>query len=109
MPCCELFDKQSLEYKLSLFPDNIPVMSVEASSIYGWNKYAHTVIGMNSFGMSAPAEKVYDAFGLTVPKLIPRCEDAITHYQVMKGNNASFPSLVRLLEHHSITPSHTGH
>lgn len=107
MPCCELFDKQSLEYRLSLFPDNIPVMSIEASSIYGWNKYAHYVVGMSSFGMSAPGNKVYEAFGFTVPQLVNRGKEAISQYKALtNGCNNNMPSLMRLLQHHSIIPAH---
>ena len=110
MPCCELFDKQSVEYKLTLFPDNIPVMSIEAASIYGWNKYAHSVIGMNTFGMSAPAEKVYDAFGFSVPQLVTRAEQTISHYHsLLQNGNTNLPSLVRLLEQHYVVPANSGH
>ncbi len=38
MPCTELFDAQSHEYRASIFPDGTPVLSVEAGAIYGWEK-----------------------------------------------------------------------
>ena len=110
MPCCELFDRQPLEYKLSVFPDNIPVMSIEASSIYGWNKYAHMVIGMNSFGMSAPGGKVYETFGFTVPQLVQRTHETISHFKIMSNSGEmKMPSLTRYLSHHAICPPAPGH
>jgi len=109
MPCCELFDKQPLSYRLSLFPDNVPVMSVEALSVYGWSKYAHYTVGMTSFGMSAPGGKVYDAFGFTVPKLAVRATEAVEHYRNMKAGCATMPSLMRLLQSHSVVPANSGH
>jgi transketolase len=58
MPCCELFDDQSEDYKKEVFPDGVPVMSIEASAVHGWTKYAHSSFGLNSYGLSAPGAKV---------------------------------------------------
>jgi len=41
MPCWEVFDIQSKDYKLSVLPDGIPILSVEALSTMGWERYAH--------------------------------------------------------------------
>jgi transketolase len=41
MPCWEVFDSQSKEYRLSVLPDGIPILSVEALSTFGWERYAH--------------------------------------------------------------------
>ena len=64
MPCMELFEEQSLNYQLSVL-GNKPVISVEAASTFGWNRYAQKTIGIDTFGASAPADKLYDYFGLT--------------------------------------------
>ncbi len=45
MPCWELFDVQPIEYQREVFPDGVPVMSIEASGIHGWQKYAHAPFG----------------------------------------------------------------
>lgn len=58
MPCWELFDAQDFAYKASVFPEGVPVVSVEALTVFGWNKYAHATVGMKTFGASAPY-KVY--------------------------------------------------
>ena len=54
MPCMELFNVQSQEYKEKVFPAGVPVLSVEAMSTFGWSKYAHASIGVDTFGISAP-------------------------------------------------------
>lgn len=50
----------------SLFPDGVPVLSVEASVSFGWERYSHAHIGCDTFGHSAPYQAVYAAFGITV-------------------------------------------
>lgn len=60
MPCFEVFDAQTKEYRLSVIPDGIPVMSVEAMSTLGWERYSHEQFGLNRFGASGPYKKVYE-------------------------------------------------
>lgn len=55
IPSWELFEKQDLKYKESVFPQDVPVLSIEALSTFGWSRYAHASIGMTTFGASAPA------------------------------------------------------
>lgn len=52
MPCTELFDEQPLEYRQSVLSKGIPVVSVEALSTFGWQKYSHAQVGMVTFGAS---------------------------------------------------------
>lgn len=96
MPCAELFDLQSKEYQHLVFPAGSPVMSVEAAGVRGWHKYAHAPFGIdNSFGMSAPAEQIYNFFGFTVKNLSEKAVEVVHHYrsQDLKGYPAA-PSLV---------------
>lgn len=81
MPCTELFDKQSIEYQSQILPDNVPIMSIEAGGINGWNKYAHATFGMNSFGASAPGNDLLKHFGFTTSNLASRSRDVITFYK----------------------------
>jgi transketolase len=60
LPCWEVFDAQSKEYRLSVLPDGIPAMSVEVMSTLGWEKYTHEQFGLNRFGASGPYKKVYE-------------------------------------------------
>ena len=59
MPCVEVFDSQSKDYRLSVIPDGIPTMSVEVMSTLGWEKYSHEQFGLNRFGASGPYKDVY--------------------------------------------------
>ena len=68
MPCQELFDKQSQEYKEKVIEKNSIKISVEAGSIFGWEKYVGpegVSLGMKSFGKSAPYKQIYEHFNLT--------------------------------------------
>ncbi|KEY73738.1 hypothetical protein S7711_06314 [Stachybotrys chartarum IBT 7711] len=52
IPCFEVFDVQSKEYRLSVLPDGIPSLSVEVMSTMGWERYTHEQFGLNRFGAS---------------------------------------------------------
>ena len=69
MPATDVFDAQSSEYKESVLPKAVRNrVAVEAASKDFWFKYVGidgTVIGMDSFGESAPAEQLYQHFGIT--------------------------------------------
>lgn len=82
LPCTQLFDQQSLEYRLSVFPAGAPVMSIEASGTFGWSKYAHAPFGIkdNTFGLSAPGATLYEYFGFTVPNLLVKARQVIEFY-----------------------------
>ena len=76
MPCQELFEEQSLNYQLEVL-DNKPVISIEAGSTYGWNRFAQKTIGIDCFGASAPASKLFEHFGLTPDNIAQEIEDFI--------------------------------
>jgi transketolase len=72
MPCMELFDKQSEEYKKNLIEENSLVITLEAGSITSWQKYIKNKglnLGIDQFGESAPYKEVYDYFNLTEEKI----------------------------------------
>ncbi|KAK6067493.1 transketolase [Seiridium cupressi] len=52
IPCFEVFDAQSKDYRLSVLPDGIPSLSVEVMSTMGWERYTHEQFGLNRFGAS---------------------------------------------------------
>ena len=70
MPCWELFETQTAEYKESVFPTGTPVISVEAASTFGWERFAHYSIGVPEFGASGPAPDIFKAMGITVEKIV---------------------------------------
>jgi transketolase len=80
MPCWELYDEQSKDYKATVFPEGVPVLGVEAAAKTGWEKYTHFQIGMVRFGKSAPADKLYDLFGFTDEKIASKAQALVKHY-----------------------------
>jgi transketolase len=71
-PSFDLFEKQTEEYKLSVFPIGVKVLFVEASSCLGAHKYADAVVAMTTFGGSAPAKDLRKHFGFTVDNVVDR-------------------------------------
>jgi transketolase len=66
LPCLSLFDAQSVEYKTSVLPAGIPRVAIEMGSTSGWWKYgASAVVGIDSYGESAPASDLFEHFGFT--------------------------------------------
>ncbi len=82
MPCTERFDAQSADYREEILPDvsnrEILRVSVEAGATVGWERYTglHGLrIGIDRFGVSAPAGDAYHYFGLTPDKIAQRVID----------------------------------
>ncbi|ODQ65268.1 transketolase [Nadsonia fulvescens var. elongata DSM 6958] len=75
------FDQQSEEYKLSVLPDNIPILSVEVMTTNGWQKYSHQQFGINRFGASGPAPEVYKFFEFTPEGIAKRAAATIEFYK----------------------------
>lgn len=73
-PCWELFDAQDASYRAELLPADTLKVSIEAGVTTGWQKYVGDglTFGIDSFGASAPADVLYDHFGLTADKILPR-------------------------------------
>ena len=73
MPCCEVFDRQDAAYRESVLPSAVRArVAVEAQSAAWWWKYAGLdgrVVGMGTFGASAPAGKLFPHFGFTVENI----------------------------------------
>lgn len=76
MPCMELFEEQSENYQLEVL-GSAPVISVEAGSTFGWNRYAQKTIGIDSYGASAPGNKLFEYFGLTPEHIANEIEEFI--------------------------------
>jgi transketolase len=82
MPCTERFDAQPWDYRENILPDvsnrEILRVSIEAGTTIGWERYTglHGLrIGIDRFGVSAPAPDAYDYFGLTPDKVVTRITD----------------------------------
>ncbi|MFM8440541.1 MAG: transketolase [Acidobacteriota bacterium] len=74
MPCWEFFDAQPLPYRKKVLPENVMAkIAIEAGSSLGWAKYVGSdgiVMGVDKFGVSAPAEEVFAEYGFTVSNVI---------------------------------------
>ena len=68
MPCMELFDKQTEEYRKDILEENSLIITIEAGSIMSWQKYVKNKglnLGIDKFGESAPYKEVYKHFNLS--------------------------------------------
>ncbi len=77
MPSWELFFKQDEDYRKSVFPEDIPKIAVESGSSLGWREIVGDrgdVIGMNSFGASAPGSELMERFGFTAENIAGRAK-----------------------------------
>jgi len=73
MPCSERFDEQPDKYKISVLGNGIKRVAIEASQEDWWRKYVGLegeVIGMTSFGESAPGNDLFEHFGFTKDRII---------------------------------------
>ena len=82
MPSWELFEKQDAAYKEKIFPQALRKrLAVEAGSPIGWHKYVTDegdVLGIDTFGHSAPAEDLFKLFGFTVDNVVIRAKKLLT-------------------------------
>ncbi len=63
LPSWELFAEQGAGYRDEVLPPGVPVLSVEAASTFGWERYADDSLGIDHFGASAPGDVVLREFG----------------------------------------------
>ena len=81
MPSCDVFDAQDSDYKESVLPASISArVAIEAGVTGFWTKYVGLggrVIGLDTFGESAPAPEVYKHFGITAENLVKAVEEVI--------------------------------
>jgi transketolase len=73
MPCTSLFDIQPQKYRDSVLPPDVPRVAIEAGVRDSWWRYVAcggAVIGMDSFGASAPAKQLFEHFGFTRDNVI---------------------------------------
>ena len=76
MPCWELFEAQSKAYRQEVL-GTAPRVAVEAAGKFGWTRYVDSeddVIGLDDFGASAPAERLYAAFGITKEAIVAKAK-----------------------------------
>ncbi len=72
VPCLDLFNEQDAEYKATVVDPNTKVLAVEAATAQEFYRYADDVLGMESFGASAPADSLFEKFGFTKEGIMKR-------------------------------------
>ena len=81
MPSWELFDDQPQEYKDSVLPPSVTArVSVEQASAMGWERYvgpAGRIIGMRTFGASAPLKELQKKFGFEPERVVAAAKEAL--------------------------------
>jgi transketolase len=82
MPCWELFDRQPLEYREQVLPSEVKArVAVEQASTLGWDRYVGdggAVIGMHTFGASAPLKQLLTKFGFTPERVAEVARERVT-------------------------------
>jgi transketolase len=83
MPCWELFEKQSQEYKDSVIPPAVKGrIAIEAGVELGWHKYIGdrgVFIGVSTFGTSAPAKVCFEKYGITVENVVKAAKKSMAN------------------------------
>ena len=72
VPCFDLFIEQDKSYIDSIIAPNTKKVAIEAARGLEWYRLADEVIGMETFGASAPAEKLFAKFGFSVENLVAK-------------------------------------
>lgn len=80
MPCTELYDAQPAAYKEAVFTPGLPIVSVEALGVHGWERYAHAHVGMVGFGTSGPIKDLYQHFNVTADAVASKAEAALDFF-----------------------------
>jgi transketolase len=72
MPCTDVFDRQESQYQEAVLPRGVPRVAIEAGVSDGWRKYVldGAVIGIDTFGESAPGVDLLEYFGFTVENVV---------------------------------------
>ena len=81
MPCRERFEEQEAGYREAVLPPSVPArVSVEAGSTFGWERYVGdrgASVGIDRFGASAPAERIFRELGITPEAVRDRAKSVL--------------------------------
>ncbi|KAF7440830.1 Transketolase [Pleurotus ostreatus] len=89
LPCWLVFDQQPEEYRLSVLRSGAPILSLEALSTAGWQKYSHEQYGLAAWGASGPYQKVYEKFGITGSNIASVGKKVVEFYKKRGGEIVS--------------------
>jgi transketolase len=80
LPSWELFEKQSVSYRDDVLGKDTLKVAIEAAGSFGWERYIGRdgiFVGMDGFGASGPAEKLFEHFGITAANVVKKVEQAL--------------------------------
>ena len=77
LPSWDRFAEQGQAFRDEILPPGVPVVSVEAATTFGWERYADVTIGIDRFGASAPGELVLDKLGINVEHVVHSALDIL--------------------------------
>jgi transketolase len=72
LPSWDLFDVQPASHQDAVLPPDVPILSVEAGTTFGWERWADDSLGIDHFGASAPGERVLAELGFTAEHVAER-------------------------------------
>jgi transketolase len=81
MPCTDAFDRQDAAYRDSVLPKGLPRVAVEAGVTGFWYKYVGLegrVVGIDTFGESAPAGVLFKHFGFTTDNVVAAVQSVLS-------------------------------
>jgi transketolase len=86
MPSWELFEQQDEDYREDVLPSSVSArVAVEAGSVIGWDRYTGglggTIIGMHTFGGSAPGTSLMKKFGFVAERVLQAAKNQIAKHQ----------------------------
>jgi transketolase len=70
LPSWDRFAAQPDSYRQQVLPSDVPTLSVEAASTFGWERYADRSVGIDRFGASAPGDVVFEELGISVANVV---------------------------------------
>jgi transketolase len=74
MPSWDRFAEQDAAFRASILPADVPTLSVEAATTFGWERYADESIGIDRFGASAPGGLALRNLGIDVDHVVARAD-----------------------------------
>lgn len=77
LPSFDRFALQESKYRDSVFPQNVPVLSVEAGVTFGWSQFADASVGIDRFGASAPGSTVLSKLGISPDNIAERARELV--------------------------------
>jgi transketolase len=78
LPSWDRFEHQGDDFRATIFPSGVPVLSVEAATTFGWARWADRSIGIDRFGASAPGALALDRLGINLDRIVSVAHDLVT-------------------------------